>query len=390
MVQRSDVIVAGLGGLGSSAAYQLARAGLKVTGLERFHRVHARGASHGESRGVWQAYFMGPSYVPYVQRAVAMWEELSAELGQTFFHRTGGICLGSPEATLVPAALASAQSCGLTHEYLSADDVRRRFPVFTPTDDEVAIYDPSAGYVRPEVVVGANLQLAERAGAQLHFEEQILDVTFLADGVRVRTAQDTYEADRIVLSAGCWTNDLIPELQLPITVLRKTMAWFDPTEAPENYLPGRMPYWIWERAGAVGYGHPAVDGSTGGVKAGIHSGGEPTHPDEIDGLVRADELEVLRDFLRDALPSLPGRLLRSRVCMYDNTPDMGFVIGQVPGNERAIIAAGTSGHAFKFVPAIGESITELVLGKTPTQDLSRFAPDRFASTGLPAQGGTTR
>jgi sarcosine oxidase len=378
MVYTSDVIVVGLGGLGSAACHHLATRGLRVVGIEQFQPAHDRGASHGETRGVWQAYFMGPGYVPFLQRAYALWDQLAELRGELFFHRTGGICLGPADGKLVPAALASARTCGLAHEYLDAAEVRRRFPTFTPAEGDVAVFDASSGYVRPEQVVQAHLDLSGKAGAILRFGEAVVECTTSSSGVRVRTAVETYEADKLVVAAGAWIPKLLPQLALPIEVLRKVMVWFDPITGLEDFLPGRQPYWIWEADGAIGYGHPGVDGITGGVKAGIHSGGDPATPDELDRFVRGEEVDAVRAFLRNRIPQLNGHYLRSRVCMYDNTPDLGFILGPAPSSERIILACGTSGHAFKFVPAIGEAVADLVIEGKSTQDLSLFAPDRFA------------
>jgi sarcosine oxidase len=378
MAKSADVIVVGLGGLGSAAVHHLATRGLRVIGLEQFGPAHTRGASHGESRGVWQAYFMGPGYVPFLRRAYELWDELAHIRGETFFHQTGGICVGPADGRLVPAARASAHACGLSHEYLSAEQIRERVPNFTPADHEAAVWDPSSGYVRPEPVVSAQLDLAQQAGADLRFGELVLEVETKEQGVRARTATGTYEADRLVVTAGAWAPRLLPEMKAQISVVRKVMVWFDPLSSTEDFSTGRQPYWIWEGdGGEIGYGHPAVDGPYGGVKAGIHSGGDPTEPDTLDMLVTGAEVDAVRSFLIDRLPQLPGRYLRSRVCMYDNTPDLGFIIGQSPYSDRVLIAGGTSGHAFKFVPAIGEAIAELITTGTSTQDLSLFDPNRF-------------
>lgn len=377
MAHTSDVIVVGLGGLGSAACHHLAARGLRVVGVEQFQPAHDRGASHGETRGVWQAYFMGPGYVPFLRRAYELWDHLAELRGEPFFHRTGGICLGPADGKLVPAALASAKTCGLVHEYLDAAEVRRRFPTFTPAETDAAVFDASSGYVRPEQVVQAQLDLAGKAGAVLRFGETVVECTATSNGVRVRTASETYEADKLVVAAGVWVPKLLPRLALPIQVLRKVMLWFDPIKQPEDFLPGCQPYWIWEGEGAIGYGHPAVDGVTGGVKAGIHSGGDPADPDDLDRFVRGEEVDLVRAFLRGRIPNLAGRYLRSRVCMYDNTPDLGFILGPAPSSERIVLACGTSGHAFKFAPAIGEAVADLVIKGKATQDISLFAPDRF-------------
>ncbi|WP_329620750.1 N-methyl-L-tryptophan oxidase [Streptomyces sp. NBC_01255] len=380
-MERYDVAVVGLGGLGSAACHSLAAAGLRVLGLERFGPVHDQGASHGESRGVWQAYFMGPSYVPYLRRSYTLWSDLEEACGETLFHRTGGLCIGPVDGALVPAARNSAEQCGLEHEYLTADEVRYRYPQFTPDEECAAVFDPGSGYVQPEQTVRVQLELARKHSAELRFDEEVREIAESAGGVRVLTSRATYEVGHVVVTAGCWTPGLLPALDLPVQVLRKVMLWFEPTGGADDFQPGRFPYWIWEGDGMVGYGHPAANGRHGGVKAGVHSGGTPTDPDRVDRLVRPEEIAEVQDFLRTRIPRLGvgGRYRKSSVCLYDNTPDQAFVIGRASEHGRITVAAGTSGHAFKFVPAIGESLRELVTEGVASQDLSLFSPDRFGA-----------
>ncbi|MFJ9581171.1 N-methyl-L-tryptophan oxidase [Streptomyces sp. NPDC101191] len=377
-MERYDVAVVGLGGLGSAACHALAATGLRVLGLERYGPVHDQGASHGESRGVWQAYFMGPGYVPYLRRAYTLWAELEEASGEKLFHRTGGLCVGPADGELVPAALASARECGLEHEYLSGEEVHARYPQFTPEENSAAVYDPGSGYVQPEQTVRVQLDLARRHSADLRFDEEVHEITESGHGVQIRTARTTYAVGHVVVTAGCWTPGLLPGLDLPVQVLRKVMLWFEPDGGAAAFQPGRFPYWIWEGAGMIGYGHPAANGLHGGVKAGVHSGGTPADPDLVDRFVRPEEITEIQDFLRTRIPALgTGRYRRSAVCLYDNTPDQAFVIGRASEHGRVTVAAGTSGHAFKFVPAIGESLRELVTEGKASQDLSLFTPDRF-------------
>ncbi|MFG2139953.1 N-methyl-L-tryptophan oxidase [Streptomyces sp. NPDC048650] len=386
MVEHYDVAVVGLGALGSAACNALSAAGLTVLGVERYGPVHDQGASHGESRGVWQAYFMGPEYVPYLRRAYTLWSELEEASGERLFHRTGGLCVGPADGALVPAARASAEKCGLEHEYLTADEVHARYPQFTPPDDCAAVYDPGSGYVQPEQTVRVALELATRQSAALRFHEEVREIVEHHDGARLRTDRGTYEVGHVVVTAGCWAPGLLPELALPVQVLRKVMLWFEPEGGAAHFQPGRFPYWIWEGEGMVGYGHPAANGLHGGVKAGVHSGGTPTDPDLVDRFVQRSEIAEIQDFLRTRIPRLgAGRYRRSAVCLYDNTPDQAFVIGPASEHGRIVVAAGTSGHAFKFAPAIGESLMEIVKDGSPRQDLALFDPARFGAAGRKPQ-----
>lgn len=378
MTGTHDVIVIGLGGIGSAACRSLALAGQRVLGLEQFGPAHAHGASHGLTRGVWQAYFMGPGYVPLLRRAYELWDELEATTGHPQLVRTGGICIGPQDGALVPAALASARACDLPHELLTAREVRRRYPQLAVGPDEVGLFDPTSGYVRPEQVVSDQLALAAALGAELRFHQPVTSIDSGPGEVTVTTSAGTFSAGRVVVAAGAWLPALLPAANLPVNVVRKVMHWFAPEAGVAAFRPDRQPYWIWESDGRVGYGHPAVDGPHGGAKAGFHDGGEPAFPDSIDRVVTGDEVELLRAWLRTRLPALSERHVRSTTCMYDNTPDLGFLLGALPEDPQVVVAGGTSGHAFKFVPALGEAIAEIVVEGRARHDLSLFAPDRFA------------
>ncbi|MDH6623191.1 sarcosine oxidase [Streptomyces sp. LBL] len=379
--EKYDVVVVGLGALGSASCHSLAAAGLRVLGVERYGPVHDLGASHGESRGVWQAYFMGPRYLPLLQRAYTLWSELEKQSGERLFHRTGGVCVGPADGELLPAARASAEQFGLEYEYLDADEIHERFPQFTPAADCAAIYDPGSGYVQPEQTVRVQLQLAEKHAADLRYHESAVEIVESARGVRLRTDRGVYDADRVVVASGCWAPALLPDLA-PVQVLRKVMLWFEPEGGAQDFQPDRFPYWIWEGDGMIGYGHPAASGLYGGVKAGVHSGGTPTAPDTVDRFVAQGEVAEIQEFLRNRIPRLGGgRYRKSAVCLYDNTPDLGFLIGQASEKGKVLVAGGTSGHAFKFAPAIGEAVAELVQYGRATYDISAFDPARFGSSG---------
>src|SRR4051812_30185180 len=160
MAQRYAVIVVGPGGMGSSAASHLAGRGGRVLGLERFGPAHDQGSSHGGSRIIRQAYFEDPAYVPLLRRAYELWEHLEADSGRDLMTQTGGLYLGRPESETVAGSLSAAQEWDLPHELLDAGEIRRRFPTFTPADDEVGLYEAVAGFVRPEETVTAHLSQA--------------------------------------------------------------------------------------------------------------------------------------------------------------------------------------------------------------------------------------
>lgn len=374
-----DVVVVGLGGMGSAAAYHLAARGRRVLGLDRFTPPHDRGSSHGISRVIRQAYFEHPAYVPLLLRAYELWDRLARETGRELIVRTGGLMIGSSDAVVVTGSLRSAREHGLAHDLLDAAELRRRFPPFRPRPGEVAVYEAAAGYVLAEETVRAHLQRAAALGADLRVEEPVLAWRASEDGVEVTTPAATYRAEHLVLTAGPWAPQLL-QLPLPLRVTRQVLCWFDPAGGVEPFLPDRFPIFAWElEDGRMIYGLPALEGPDGGVKVAFHVLGETCSPDTVNRTVSEEEVGALRACLRERIPSLAeGRLLRAVTCLYTNTPDGHFVIGLHPAHPQVAIAAGFSGHGYKFCSVVGEILADLATEGVTAHPIALFDPRRFA------------
>jgi sarcosine oxidase len=378
MTATYDAVVIGLGGMGSAAAYQLASRGERVLGLERFTPAHERGSSHGRSRIIRQAYFEGPDYVPLLLRAYELWEQIERETETDLLTVTGGLMLGPPGSTTVEGSRLSAQKWNLEHEMLDASEIAIRFPTLRPEPDAVGLFEAKAGFVRPEAAVAAHLERARQLGADLHFEERVLGWAALrGSGVRVRTANATYEGRSLVIAPGAWAPDVLADLGLPLRVERQVQFWFAPRGDVELFRIGRHPIYIWETSTGVQiYGFPSHGPSEDGVKVGFARMGHDTQPDELDTEVHAAEIDVMRSFLHDRIPQL-GEFLRGEPCLYTTTPDEHFVIGTHPGAPDVALAAGFSGHGFKFISVVGEILAELVTEGTTRHSIALFDPTRF-------------
>lgn len=374
-----DVIVLGLGGMGSSAAYHLAARGQRVLGLERHTPAHDQGSSHGGSRIIRQSYFEDPGYVPLLLRAYELWEQLQRDSGVEVYALTGGLYLGAAESRAVSGSLRAARHWGLPHELLDAAEVRRRFPTFDPPEDAIALYEANAGFARPERTVSASIALAQRFGADLRFGEPVLTWESTAAGVRVTTAAGTYEAAEMVVAPGAWAPQLLADLGVPITIERQVMYWFQPTDGVDPYRSDRHPIYIFEDAAGVQiYGFPAIDGPQGGAKIAFFRGGRPCTPETIDREVSRDEVAAMGTSAGRLLPTLPGRFLKAATCMYSNTADEHFVVARHPEHEHVTVACGFSGHGFKFVPVIGEVLADLAINGSTDHPLALFDPRRPA------------
>jgi sarcosine oxidase len=372
-----DVIVIGLGGMGSAAAYHLAARGQRVLGLDRFGPAHDKGSSHGGSRMTRQSYFEDPGYVPLLLRAYELWDALARDSGRDVIALTGGLMIGPPASVTVAGSRRSAEQWGLPHEVLDATDIRRRFPTFTPADGDVALYESNAGFIRPEATVGAHLDLAGRQGADLRFNEPVHRWESGPGGVRAVTGAGTYTAGHLVICPGAWAPDLLAGLSAPLVVERQVQVWLAPRGGVEPFRPDRHPVYIWEDAtGVQFYGFPAIDGPDGGVKVAFFRSGETCTPQTIDRTVRDAEVRAIAAHAQSRVPAVSGPFLRGVTCMYTNSVDHHFVIGAHPAHERVTVACGFSGHGFKFVPVVGEILADLVTTGTTRHPTALFDPRR--------------
>jgi sarcosine oxidase len=373
-----DVIVIGLGGMGSAAAYHLAARGQKVLGLEKFSPAHNKGSSHGGSRIIRQSYFEDPAYVPLLLRAYELWDKLAADAAREVYRITGGLFMGAPDALTVAGSQRASQEWDLPHEMLDEAEIRRRFPTLTPHPGDIALYEGKAGFARPEMTVAAHINLAETAGAELHFGEPVIEWSESAGGVSVTTERGTYTAGQLVICPGAWAPQLLAEFGIPITVERQVLYWFDPRGGTAPFVD--HPIWIHEDAtGTQVYGFPAIDGPDGGVKVAFFRKGVVCTPDTIDRTVHEREIREMRDRVAELLPALDGPCLHSATCMYSNTPDEHFVIARHPDSANVTVACGFSGHGFKFVPVVGEILADLATTGTTGHPISLFDPRRLVT-----------
>lgn len=377
-----DVIVVGLGAMGSATAYQMAARGANVLGIEAFTPAHELGSSGGSTRIIRLAYFEHPSYVPLLRAAWELWPQLEREADDELLRVTGGLYIGRRGSAVLEGSLLSAQTHGLAHELLDADESRHRFPALAIDDDMQTLHEPLAGALFPQRCIAAHLRLAERHGAQLHFEERVVGWSRDGDGMVVSTTRGSYRAQKLVVAVGAWLDKLAPELRLAMTVERNVQFWFEPAAQPEIFDPDRLPVWIMELdAEHAYYGFPALPARVGtaaeGVKVARHHGGRRVDPDTVDRDVGDPDEQVVRGFTERYMPLLQARPRDSRVCMYTNTPDFNFVLDFHPDDERVVIASPCSGHGFKFSNIIGRICADLALHGRTDFDINFLKANRL-------------
>jgi sarcosine oxidase len=371
-----DVIVVGVGGMGSAALYHLARRGVRVLGLERFDVPHTQGSSHGKTRIIRKAYFEHPSYVPLLNRAYSLWSDLEARSGLSLFVRCGLLTLGSPDSPVFRGTMASADLHRIDVERLSIDDVLDRFPGFLPNADMEGIFESDAGFLRVEDCTKAHADAAVAAGAELRTGCRVTGWTPSGEGVRVETDAGVFGAGRLVICGGAWSTDLLRSLALPLTVRRKVMLWFA-ADAERYGVNRRCPAFAFDLPEGFFYGFPVTDAR--GMKVAEHSGGA-TMPsaDAVDRELHAEDQIRVERFVASHLPGVSSTLTNHCVCLYTMTPDEHFVIDVHPQLPQVSFAAGFSGHGYKFAPIIGSILADLATKGATTEPIDFLRLKRLA------------
>lgn len=374
-----DAIVVGLGAMGSAAAYHLSKKHAKILGLEAFTPAHDQGSSHGETRIIRQAYFEDPAYVPLVLKAYELWNQLEEECSEHLLSITGGLAIGPADGKLVRGCLKSASKYGLEHELIDSRKVQHRFPQFELADNEVAVYEVNAGYLRPEECIRQHLKCAMKHGADLRFEERVLSWTASesGDGVTVTTEKETYRARSLVITVGPWFAEFVAGASMPVAVTRRVVFWLKPQGDASAFSGKVFPIFLWEpEGGPFFYGIPRIN-ETGYPKVAIHSAGEECTPSTIDRAIHERDELAVRSAIGSRIPMLNGEVYRATTCMYTMTADEHFVIDSHRDYPQVILAAGFSGHGFKFSPVVGEILSELATTGNTSSDITLFSGDRF-------------
>jgi sarcosine oxidase len=377
-----DLIVIGIGGMGSATVYHAARRGLRVLGLEQFDIPHAQGSSHGVNRIIRLAYYEHPSYVPLLRRAYALWRELETTTGERLLIITGSIDAGRADSRTVQGSLLSCQQHHLPHELLDAAGLRARFPGYRLAADMVGVYQADGGFLLCEECVVAHVTAAQALGAEVHGRERVLAWQAEDQGVSVTTTRGSYRARKLVVTAGAWARTMIPALWTLVLPERQVLLWAQPRK-PDYFRLGAFPVFNFEAPEGRFYGFPVY--GIPGFKLGKyhHRGEQVDDPDRMDRECHAEDEEVLREGIRRYFPDADGPTMAMKACLFTNSPDEHFIIDCLPEHPHVAVAAGFSGHGFKFCSVVGEIMTELVVDGATRLDTSLFRLDRPALATVP-------
>ncbi len=380
-MQTFDCIVIGLGGVGTSALLAASERNLNVLGIDQYSAVHSRGSSHGHTRIVRTSYFEHPNYVPLAQDSITRWRKIEDECGRELMKLDGLLQVGPQNGSVVEGVLASANKYQLPVEVFQAAEAERRFPEFRIRENELAIYEESAGYLFVERCIEAQLKLAKSKGAKVEFDVSLQAWERTADGlIKITTSSNEFVTKGLIVATGAWSDDfLLPQLPLNLSVKRKSQFWFDVDPDQQDKL-ANIPTFFFETDSGCYYGFPWLENV--GIKISEHTGGEPvTDPSNVDRTLYKHEQERLESFVRERFSDLCPRLREHSVCMYTMTPDEHCVVDRLPSVENVVFAAGLSGHGFKFTPLLGVHLVELLLGKeNHLLDFLKIRPEVLANS----------
>jgi sarcosine oxidase len=384
-----DALVIGLGAMGAATALNLVKAGLNVVGLDQFAPPHSMGSTHGETRITRQAIGEGEQFVPLALRSHQLWREFEAETGATLFNACGGLIMtrGGQMSRLhdqqdfLGNTIRAAQRFGIAHECWNAMDIAERYPQFVLQGDEIAYFEPGAGYVSPEACVKAQLQLAARHGATLRLNEKVTSISHEAGRTIVTTDRARYSAGATIVAAGAWIGNLIPPLAAKLIVRRQVLHWFG-LDGTVSYASEEMPIFItqWGDAeDAVFYGFPRT-GQHAAIKVATEQRLADTTAESVDRNVPTAEAAAMHArHVAGRLRGVSATPVKSAACLYTNAPNANFIIDRLPEANDTIVISACSGHGFKHSAAIGEAVAQMVAQNATPKILQPFS---FAANSL--------
>ncbi len=375
MSQEFDCIVIGVGGMGSSSLYNLAKRGRRVLGLEQFDIPHAEGSSHGVNRIIRLAYYEHPSYVPLLRRAYELWSEIESVTGEQLLYKTGSIDTAPSGHEVFEGSLESCLLHDIPHRVLNHAQINEQFPGYQLPPGHMGLLQEDGGFVLSERSIVAYANAAMSAGAEIHAREVVTGWEPDQGGVRVFTDRSEYTAERLVITAGAWTSGMIPILEDLAVPERQVLAWLQPLDG-SLYTPEVFPVFNAYFDEGRYYGFP-VFGIPGFKVGRYHHLEEVIDPDSKIKTVTGEDEAVLRSAVERYFPKANGTTMTLKTCMFTNTPDEHFIVDLLPGNTQVAVAAGFSGHGFKFASVIGEILADLAITGETEHNIDLLKIDRF-------------
>ncbi|MGA9869543.1 MAG: N-methyl-L-tryptophan oxidase [Rhodococcus sp. (in: high G+C Gram-positive bacteria)] len=356
----ADVVVIGLGSVGSMTLWQLAKRGVDVVGVEQFGIGHTRGSYSGDSRLFRTAVHEGPRYVPLLQRSRELWFELQHESGRHLYDECGALQIGEAGSGSLAKSIASAEQFDLPHEILDAAALRARYPQHRIDDNTVALLDHHAGSLSPEASVMAAVEAATERGARVLTNAEVTDFDEVDGRLKLSTPQGEITCNKVVVATGSWTLKLRPDLAGFLSIIPLSLTWFMPRH-PEQFRSDRFPVFVRDHDGVHLYGTPSHDSYS------VKIATEPlwpavASPDDIPEFSRADILRIGKwaaAFFSDLNPEPVRYSMHHELCTPSDLP-----LIDLDEDTGMLLLTALSGRGFKFAPVFGEIAADLVTGQS--------------------------
>lgn len=377
MRQTFDTIVVGAGAMGSATAYHLARDGQHVLLLEQYAIAHTRGSSHGESR-IFRYAYENPAYVRLAMQSRSLWQALETEANEQLLRPTGGLDFADDGAYhgAVEAIGEALSGAGCQYDMLDIKTLSRRFPQWQLGNDVLAVYSPDAGVLNATRCVEVMVMRAVVHGVTVRDNEPVRDIFVDQDTAEVVTDAGWYQAPRLVITAGPWSNHVLRHagLELPLRVSQEQTVYVQPRTSADQFLPERFPLWIHHGEPSV-YGFPIL--GLPGIKLAFHADGLFIDVADYTQTPRPEVTARLHAYVQRYLPAVAGEAFHPTTCLYTMTPDEDFIVDRVPGKPHVVFGAGFSGHGFKFAIGIGRALADLVQWGSTEMEIGHLHVGRF-------------
>lgn len=377
-----DFIVVGLGSMGAPTCYFLARQGYSVLGIEQFDITHEKGSHGGQSRLIRMAYFEHPNYVPLLQRSYELWQAMEQQAETRLFYPTGILYSGPPNDFLISGSQRSALEHKLPLENVSSQQQKHRYPQLRLPADHTTVFEYNAGFIEPERAILTFAQQAMEHGVELHTQEPVLAWTGTTEGVSITTANGDYTGKKLIVTSGAWSGKLLPQLKQSLKVTRQLVAWVETTNNSQ-FMLNKFPCWgiNWHKYPGLFYGFPILPGEqfegTTGLKLGYHFPAAAADPEITEDPDTAFDENILHEFMDEFMPGAYKSFIEFKPCHYTYSPDEHFIVDHYPDQENVLMAAGFSGHGFKFAPVIGEILAEMALNGSTSQPIEFLSAARL-------------
>tara|TARA_B100000927_G_scaffold81699_1_gene65474 strand:- start:9301 stop:10566 length:1266 start_codon:yes stop_codon:yes gene_type:complete len=379
-----DVIVIGVGSMGSSSCFQLAKKGYKVLGIEQFNLPHDKGSHSGQSRIIRKAYFEHPDYVPLLKKAYKNWDILQNESGQNIYHKTGLLYFGKSNSGLLKSVISSSELYDIPLKKLNHTEILSEYKQFSIPDNFKGLLEPDAGFLTPERAILTHVELALKKGASIHLNEKVIDWIQKDGIIKVKTNKDKYYCKKLIITSGAWSKELIPNLKPKIITTQQLISWVIPKKW-DDFTLGKFPCWTIEEEESKGlfYGFPILEsgqfGAPIGLKIAHHYPGKEINPNKVHREIDKNEEKTLTTFLNKFIPNGYSKTHVMKTCLYSNSPDSDFIVDFLDVNKNVIIGSGFSGHGFKFSSVIGEILSDLAINGNTLLPIDFLRLDRFES-----------